>query len=259
MVTHFSHRHPLSPFEVDQDQEDELMCSGCQLEVLPGSSAFKCTKPKCEFLLHKPCSELPRETRHGAHPQHPLTLYPTPPYMFSCDACGGYGTAFVYNCYACRFDLHVQCAALADSVKRDDHQHPLHLVFSLPQRKGKEDEKEDEEDEKEEDNEQEEKEDYLCGVCGSGFIEGYWAYFCKECDYGVHLECATAEADDDDHNNEEEEEEGSKDVDLDSVVAENLKGIAVQQMMLNNQRARMIRKQQATMMNNTRSLFRFHL
>ena len=240
--------------------------------------------------------------------------------MFTCDACGGYGAAFVYNCYSCRFDLHVKCAALAKSVKREEHQHPLQLVFSFPRRKGnksvkkeedeekaKDREKEEEdngqeeekdclcgeegkeenveddnekekeakvednkkveedylssEEEKEEDNEKEEEEDSLCGICGSGFIDGYWAYFCKDCDYGVHLECATAEADDDDDDdNEEEEEEGSTDVDFDSDVAENLKRIAVQQMMSNNQHARMIRMQQRTMMNNTRrGLFQFRL
>ncbi|GMN55354.1 hypothetical protein TIFTF001_024474 [Ficus carica] len=192
MISHFSHQHPLSPYQVeldhhdqkgddhDHDHEDQMItiCSGCELELISGSSAYKCNKPGCDFRLHELCSELPGEIRHASHPQHPLSLLFTPRYDFSCRACAGSGTAFIYSCTACRIDLHVSCSALAESVKRADHEHPLELVFSS---KGKE----------------------CCGVCGCSLMDGCWAYSCKECgNFGTHLECAAAEE-------EEEREETS--------------------------------------------------
>ncbi|EXB77335.1 hypothetical protein L484_010161 [Morus notabilis] len=194
MITHFSHHHPLSPYQVeldhhdhhqkhddqdhdhDHDHDDQItICSGCELELISGSSAYKCNKPGCDFRLHELCSELPRESRHPSHPQHPLTLLFTPHYSFTCKACAGSGTAFIYSCTACRFDLHVSCIALAESVRRVDHEHPLELVFSS-------------------------KEEECCGICGCSFVEGCWAYLCRGCgSYGTHLECATSE--------EEEEKE----------------------------------------------------
>ncbi|KAF4397728.1 hypothetical protein CsatB_014824 [Cannabis sativa] len=265
-IKHFSHEHPLNPCEINDEEEDEIICSCCLLEVSPGSSAFKCTKKKCDFILHKPCSELPKQTRHPSHPDHPLTLHSTPPYIFNCHACcNSGGGAFVYNCYDCHFDLHVQCVALAESIEREDHCHPLNLVFSLPPPKLIGDNKESDHDtEKEKDNyikddqekerDYEEKEEapnekedeegekeveYYCYVCESRISKSYWAYFCSDCDYGVHLECATTEAEE-----EVEEEDGNDDDGDDDEIVKNMRKIAVQQMMINNQRTRMLCMQQ---------------
>ncbi|KAK3224043.1 hypothetical protein Dsin_011068 [Dipteronia sinensis] len=91
-VKHLNHCHALRPF--DAKEEDEIICSGCELD-LKNSSAFKCTKSECDFFLHKECFRLPRELQHKFHPDHPLKLLFSLPYsegMFTCNACGDYGT-----------------------------------------------------------------------------------------------------------------------------------------------------------------------
>ncbi|XP_015872479.3 protein VACUOLELESS GAMETOPHYTES-like [Ziziphus jujuba] len=162
MVRHFSHPHPLCPFEVEEEQG--LTCSGCELNL--SGSAYKCNtrSSTCDFYLHKSCFELQRKIQHASHPQHPLILLSSPPSrwgFFFCNACDGSGSSFTYHCKACDFDLHVHCSSLPDNVTRHDHQHPLGLVFSFPKV-------------------EDEEEDKYCGVCKTGFKEEFWAYRCKE-------------------------------------------------------------------------------
>ena len=128
-MKHFSHEHPLCHAEVKE--EDGFICSGCELSL--SGSAYKCTFSYCDFLLHDSCFKLAPLIQHKSHPHHPLTLLPTPPYDgfgFTCEACLYFGHAFAYHCAACQFDLHVGCASLSETVKRDDHEHPLVLSFS---------------------------------------------------------------------------------------------------------------------------------
>ncbi|CAI9764946.1 unnamed protein product [Fraxinus pennsylvanica] len=132
-VNHFSHRHPLELSEVHEEKEEKgAICSGCELEIT-GGSAYTCTKPKCTFILHNACFELPRQVRHKSHPKHPLSLHFSPPYSdreFRCDACGNSGHGFTFHCKTCKFDLHVACASLPEIEHREDHEHPLSLLYS---------------------------------------------------------------------------------------------------------------------------------
>ncbi|CDY30469.1 BnaA04g25700D [Brassica napus] len=108
-VRHPSHNHPLRLFK--SQEEDEIICSGCELDLI--GQAFK---------------------------YHPLTLLHSPPYghSYTCDACGQYGSGFTYNCSECQYDVHVGCAFIPETVKREDHDHPLTLVYNTPC-KGRED------------------------------------------------------------------------------------------------------------------------
>ena len=176
MMRHFSHQHPLSPFQVEDEEKEkeQAICSGCELELSPDSDsgALRCEKPGCGFCLHQECSELPREIRHSSHAHHRLSLLFEPPQGFSCAACAGSsGTAFVYACRACGFGLHVLCSALPETVNAapNRHPHPLALVPAGPT---------------------------SCGACGCGFVKGCWAYSCSACDFAAHLECAVFEEDD---------------------------------------------------------------
>ncbi|KAM1781221.1 hypothetical protein EV1_039199 [Malus domestica] len=74
MVKHFNHCHELCPFQVQEEDDEIIICSGCDLELMmnSGASAYKCSKSKCEFYLHDLCFELPRQIKHKSHPQHPL-------------------------------------------------------------------------------------------------------------------------------------------------------------------------------------------
>nr|VDD16333.1 unnamed protein product [Brassica oleracea] len=130
-VRHPSHDHPLRVFK--SQEGDEIICSGCELELI--GQAYKCTKSECSYFLHKSCFNLPGETLHKSHPNHPLTLVHSPPYdqsIFSCDACGEHGSGFAYHCSKCQYDVHVGCAFVPETVKREDHEHPLTLLYNTP-------------------------------------------------------------------------------------------------------------------------------
>ncbi|KAJ0259227.1 hypothetical protein HA466_0056120 [Hirschfeldia incana] len=164
-VRHPSHSHPLRGHKAVA--EEEIICSGCDLDLI--GAAFKCTKSECDYFLHKSCFDLPRETRHKSHPDHPLTLLYSPPYessTYECSACSEYGSGFVYNCSICQFDLHVGCISMPELVEREGHEHPLTLLYCSPYTNGL---------------------IVKCDVCQETVPDHLWFYYCKECDYGTHL------------------------------------------------------------------------
>ncbi|GMP41969.1 hypothetical protein CsSME_00011878 [Camellia sinensis var. sinensis] len=120
-VNHFGHHHALHLSKVQE--EGYIHCSVCD-QCLSGS-AYSCTKQRCNFDIHKCCFELPQEIHHKSHPKHALTLLSSPPYKeyneFTCNACHEIGTGFTYHCKDCKFDLHVKCVRLLETVKREDH------------------------------------------------------------------------------------------------------------------------------------------
>ncbi|WCJ19019.1 Cysteine/Histidine-rich C1 domain family protein [Euphorbia peplus] len=169
-IKHFSHSHPLRPVEVKE--EAEIICCGCELDLC--GSAYKCTKSKCEFFLHRSCFELPRELNHNSHSHHLLTLVSSPcseddNNRYSCNACGDYGTGFAYQCSSCKFNLHIGCALLPKTLKHVDHNHELSLVFSSSSDKG--------------------AARFTCDACSKVIPEGFWFYYCPDCDYGTDLLC----------------------------------------------------------------------
>ncbi|KAL0725102.1 hypothetical protein Bca4012_039701 [Brassica carinata] len=175
-VRHPSHNHPLRSHKCEA--KDEVICSGCDLDLI--GAAFKCTKSSdCDYFLHKSCFGLPRETNHKSHQPHCLTLLYSPESMYTCQACGEYGSSFTYNCSICQYDVHVGCVSMPETVKREDHAHPLTLLYSSPYT--------------------EPGLVFTCDVCKETVPDNLWAYYCMECDYGTHL-----------HSCAEEEEEAKK-------------------------------------------------
>ncbi|XP_010442014.1 PREDICTED: uncharacterized protein LOC104725107 [Camelina sativa] len=189
-VRHPSHNHPLRVFKAKE--EDEAACSGCELELI--GQAFKCIESDCDYFLHKSCFDLPSETHHKSHQDHPLTLLHSPPderSVYTCDACDQYGSGFTYHCSNCNYNLHVGCTFIPETIDREDHEHPLTLLYCTPC-KGHEDTI------------------FTCSVCEETISEDLWMYYCKECDYGTHVHsCATYE----DQESDEEEEEEDQDED----------------------------------------------
>ncbi|CAI9103223.1 OLC1v1001671C1 [Oldenlandia corymbosa var. corymbosa] len=94
--------------------------------------------------------------------------------QFTCNACRENGSGFVYNCAKCSFDLHVDSAALPETVIRKDYADPLKLLYSNPFRNT--------------------EFIFTCNVCGASVDENAWVYYCRECDFGTNVECAYAEA-----------------------------------------------------------------
>ncbi|XP_076956730.1 uncharacterized protein LOC143632018 [Bidens hawaiensis] len=174
-ITHFSHPHKLSKVTLQEDEENEVICSGCE-ETIVGDG-YSCIEPDCDFHLHESCFHLKQEIHHKSHLEHPLTLLPIALYNkngeFTCGACFSDGTGFTYHCSICKFDLHVPCVSLPETVKRPDHKHPLKLFYSCPVK----------------------DEDYTfyCDVCHDEAQKDRWVYYCEPCDYGTHLGCVDCE------------------------------------------------------------------
>jgi len=170
-VRHPSHNHPLRGHKAQV--EDEIICSGCDLDLL--GAYFKCTKSECDYFLHKSCFDLPREIRHKSHPDHPLILLYSPQNnnsTYTCDACGEYGSGFTYNCSICQYDVHVGCVSVPETMKHDEHVHPLALIYKAPCPKDH---------------------IFTCDVCDETMPHNLWLYYCQKCDYGAHLHSCVAE------------------------------------------------------------------
>ncbi|KAK8308174.1 hypothetical protein V6Z11_D02G037700, partial [Gossypium hirsutum] len=145
-IQHFSHHHPLVFI---QDHSVAARCLGSEKPLAP-------------------------QIQHPFHPKHPLTLLPKSPYPSVCDLCGKEFEGFVYTCYDCKFDLHINCALLQSSIaaKFPNSLHP-HLLFFI-QNPNKEVEPD-------------------CSVCQKP-ISGPF-YHCSDCTYPfkLHKECAELE------------------------------------------------------------------
>ncbi|CAK9144779.1 unnamed protein product [Ilex paraguariensis] len=167
-----SHPHSFNPSE-EVIKEGLTVSSGGEQDPLVANG-----RPGQQWNHHN----LTEEIQHKSHPNHPLVLLPTPPYKadgaFTCNACFKTGTDFVYHCSICKFDLHVDCATLPETMNRKDHEHPLKVLFSSPCKNGEEG-----------------KENliFACDVCHSSVQESCWVYYCKECDYGTHVDCVADE------------------------------------------------------------------
>ncbi|CAI9103232.1 OLC1v1001681C1 [Oldenlandia corymbosa var. corymbosa] len=158
---HFSHHHALVPLE-----GEELNCYGCKTKII--EPFHGCIS--CDYFLHESCLKTPRFLRHPSHPQHSLTLIPTPTYSsrsFLCDACGCEGNSFSLSCAECDFDLDLYCAALPTALElREKHEHVVTLAFESPHSI------------------------ICCDICGKNINPKSWIYYCESCDFGVHLVCA---------------------------------------------------------------------
>lgn len=173
MIRHFSHPHVLKEMEVNKNSGK--LCSACECEL--AGVAYCCTDSCCKFNLHKACFDAPTEIRHKSHLQHQLKLLSAPPYSdgFTCNACIKDGRAFAYTCEACSYDLHIDCVRWPDSVSRSDHPHPLTLYYSSPTAEAAAQDA-----------------TFVCDVCSNPVHEMAWVYYCRECDFGTHLECVKA-------------------------------------------------------------------
>lgn len=178
-IKHFSHSDPLLICRVQE--QDSTICSCCEQDIVAGL-AYSCAKLNCNFYLHKSCFDLPCDIRHKSHPKHPLKLLPCSPYKngeFTCNACYGNGKGFTYHCLVCKYDLHVDCASLPETVKREDHKHPLRILYMSPIIYL---------------NIQQEGMTFSCDVCKENIHDSCWVYYCQECDFGTHLGCVTSVA-----------------------------------------------------------------
>eukprot|EP00258_Populus_trichocarpa_P012647 XP_002322724.3 uncharacterized protein LOC7484025 [Populus trichocarpa] len=160
---HFSHQHPLG--RPIAPSTGNITCDGCSLRILPGKDFYNCKT--CSFFLHRICSNMPRKTRHPAHPDHYLTLLVSPPLdnsNFKCEACGDHITGFCYNVTESNIYYHILCSVLPISVITYSHPHALKIEFSPPY-------------------------DFSCDLCKNPSSKG-WLYRCSFCEFDTHIACA---------------------------------------------------------------------
>ncbi|KAL7120707.1 hypothetical protein ACP275_02G139100 [Erythranthe tilingii] len=201
---HFSHEHIMIPIELDEDEE--VKCNAC--EQLLTEPFIGC--PPCQFFLHENCFHVPRSMDHPSHPSHPLTLDPTPPHSYTCNACGSHGKAFGFGCGAhCGFRLHLRCAILPETFSYgDEHSHDLELVFEPPSFK------------KPGTSNDGQLVKIPCYICNENQVS--WLYYCEACEYVAHLKCLLSKYEemesyvDSDYSSDEEDE------DYDDIIIQNL-------------------------------------
>lgn len=170
---HFSHPHKLRAYYAQQG-DNEYTCSGCELLISSGSSAYGCWE--CKYFLHQRCGNAERGIQHPSHAMHHLTLLPTTTYStgsFLCEACGDSGTTFSYCCPLCEFDLHVKCASLPHILTHNSHLHTLYLTYDIKSFHS--------------------VTSNLRGICHKVLDNRFWAYSCFACNFHVHASCVSEE------------------------------------------------------------------
>ncbi|TYI35181.1 hypothetical protein ES332_A03G058600v1, partial [Gossypium tomentosum] len=222
------HQHPLL-FIQDHNEEVNRDCSGCMKPLSgPIYHCSDCSLSDEFFNLHKQCAELPLEINHTYdHRKHPLTFLPKRPthlhncscYLckiqwegfvyscsfckieltlddffspqtitnenhehpwtllsrqrsFVCDFCGTTGDRTPYICAICDLLVHKNCISLPRNILITRHHHVISHSYSLPQQ------------------------DELCRICYKEVDTRYGSYHCNasDCDYIVHVHCATDKA-----------------------------------------------------------------
>lgn len=130
-VQHMGHEHPLMLIRAEEtDDSWDLSCYGCEQPISFSSSSSFYGCKRCVFFLHKTCAQLPHQMTHPCHPQHPLTLLPSPPLKnHTCDVCSQNCNRFIYRCYDCNYDIDLKCAlevlGVQQSIDHPSHDHRL--------------------------------------------------------------------------------------------------------------------------------------
>ncbi|CAK9179582.1 unnamed protein product [Ilex paraguariensis] len=103
-----------------------------------GSSSYICDACKqgwdrfiyccyqCDFGICMPCWLEERMIKLEIH-QHPLSVLLRPS-LFFCDICSIEDKGTSYVCHSCQFWIHKSCASLPNTIKINDHHHPLTLT-----------------------------------------------------------------------------------------------------------------------------------
>lgn len=173
-------KHPLSLFPSPTYPSGSFICNLCN----KSGSAFSFCCSTCEFDLHIHCaynndlnpkpetSPLPNKFKLKTHLNHKLH-YLVPPYERGacyCDVCGidCDPDAPLHHCDKCRYDVHVECFNLQETIKQD-HQHELSLFQVNP------------------------CQPFKCDICKGTIARKHYMYLCKSgCDYGIHVKCVSA-------------------------------------------------------------------
>lgn len=150
-------------------------CAVCGTSIM--CIGYYCaTSDLCGFQVHVGCAQdigvLQSCIDHPSHP-HQMTLLwrPGRSCLSRCDACGTIEKGNSYICIICQYWIHESCAKLSTIEFYHHRNHPLSLVYRLPQEYI--------------------KFNFKCDICYKALLPRYWAYHCEICRYVVHIKCAT--------------------------------------------------------------------
>ncbi|XP_059460272.1 uncharacterized protein LOC132189547 [Corylus avellana] len=225
LIFHLTEAHDRLLFQenVENDGEKGIVCSGCEKRVK--GRGFKCPTADCDLVFHESCVEPPTTIQdHPFHPNHTLVgEMPKKKYCnacgtccntyffyscsecdfnldftcatcsqiknadncqhkfisflkqieFTCEACGEKGKELATQCRICHFLIHGKCARFLRTIWTARHHHSLAFTCSLRDQV-----------------EGTSNGNILCNLCWRKVKTEYATYYCKECDYVAHLECA---------------------------------------------------------------------
>ncbi|KAF7145511.1 hypothetical protein RHSIM_Rhsim04G0096500 [Rhododendron simsii] len=125
----------------------------------------------CDFDLDIKCASLPTSIRHEAH-AHPLNLVDDECDEW-CSSCHDFCNRYKFRCRDCRFNLHIQCASLPQTLGHGYEDHALILKYSPVGIR---------------------REEYYCELQEEEMNTKLWFYYCADCNYAFHSKCLCAAA-----------------------------------------------------------------
>nr|XP_023883350.1 uncharacterized protein LOC111995663 [Quercus suber] len=164
--------HPLILFDEkthypEQEDKEKTKCQVCNESRR--QYTYRCYR--CDFNLHATCASLPPTIRSSQVHHHPLT--PFWKWMsFTCDLCAKEVKGIPNLCALCSYCVHNTCASLPSRLKVLYHRHPLHLTHSSLEV------------------ELHQSDSRFCKRCAQKVNTNSGFYYCSECDFIAHLDCA---------------------------------------------------------------------
>ncbi|XVF70585.1 hypothetical protein PTKIN_Ptkin11bG0174300 [Pterospermum kingtungense] len=155
------HQYPFIFLKHHKDQLKNFDCSW-RHQLLLDSLYFSLD---CKLRLHKNCFlKLSTEIDHPCHRLHTLLLQFDASH-FICKLCQKEDDGdFFYRCFACKFDIHLECTWLRPIIEdKRHHEHPFTLVCR--------------------------DDSFICDACGTN--GKFVSYICPTCHLLVHKNCTS--------------------------------------------------------------------
>ncbi|KAJ8760640.1 hypothetical protein K2173_015307 [Erythroxylum novogranatense] len=183
--------HPFHPLRAQVGKYAKMICKTCRTGTDNEEIVYYCKD--CRFGLHMHCAEVsllvvsPLKQKCHVHNLY----YKLGSFMRStsktqygfhvCSICRENCEESGYICFECDCSFHLGCIPIPETVKYDGHMHSLTLRapvsgvdYSL---------------------------DYYCFDCEKERNPRYHAYYCDQCSYAAHIECALSEYVDEEYSN----------------------------------------------------------
>ncbi|XP_052478975.1 uncharacterized protein LOC128034532, partial [Gossypium raimondii] len=159
-------KHPLTLLPKRPTHLPNCSCYLCKIQW--EGFVYSCSFCKIELTLDDFFSP---QTITNANHEHPWTNL-SRQRSFVCDFCGTTGDCSHYICAICDLLVHKNCISLPRNILITRHHHVISHSYSLPQQ------------------------DELCRICYEEVETRYGSYHCNasDCDYIVHVHCATDKA-----------------------------------------------------------------